>query len=165
MEDVPAVVPFVAVPRARMSTPAHHDRRAAPLYRQADVVVTYDILQVGDRRYRVSALSRLRTARGSDAPVTAAMVVLTAAVLAAVGVAVSLGRNPVGPSRETYLVLLAAALVPASIAVYGRLRARRRHELWAEHRGETVLLFQCRDEREFGQVTRALLRAHEAWRH
>jgi hypothetical protein len=137
---------------------------AAPLYRHAGVVVTRDLFQVGDRRYRVAALRRLRTARGAQGPVTLVMAVLAAAVLAAVGVAVSFGRQPSGPGRETYLVLLAAVLTPATIFGYGRVRARRRHELWGEYQGETVLLYACPDEREFGQVTRALLRAHESRR-
>lgn len=37
----------------------------------------------------------------------------------------------------------------------------RRFELWAQIRGRWVPLFQSRDEREFGQVCRALTRARE----
>jgi hypothetical protein len=125
------------------------------------VVVTHDILAVDGRRYRISALGHLRTARGGHAPGTLAMVLLCAAVLAAFGVAYSLGRHPAGPSRETYLLLLAAVLTPAVIAGYSRYRVRRRYELWGDYLGDTVLLYSCADQREFGRITRALLRAHE----
>lgn len=38
---------------------------------------------------------------------------------------------------------------------------RRRYELWAQMGGRWVQLFVSRDEREFGQVCRALTRARE----
>jgi hypothetical protein len=37
----------------------------------------------------------------------------------------------------------------------------RMYELWARFRGELVQLFRSRDEQEFGQVCRALVRARE----
>ena len=132
-----------------------------PLYRHAGVLVTYDVLEVDGQRYRVAALRRLRTARGTRSPVTVAMVVLSAMVLAAIGVTLSLGRHHGTPHRETYLVLLACVAVPAVVALCTR-RMGRRLELWGEYRGETVLLYACPDEREFGQVTRAVQRAREA---
>jgi hypothetical protein len=44
------------------------------------------------------------------------------------------------------------------------LNSRLRHrlfELWAQFDGRTVRLFSCHNEREFGQVCRALVRARE----
>lgn len=43
----------------------------------------------------------------------------------------------------------------------GSLLQSRLFELWAWFQGERVCLFQCPDEREFGQVCRALTRARE----
>ena len=164
MDDNPAVARSADVPGPRPAVAGPASRRAgSPLYRHAGVVVTHDVLEVHHRRYRIAALSRLRTARGGHVPVTMAMVVLTAAVLASVGVAASFGREPAGPSRVTYLFLLAAVLGPALIAGYARYRARRRYELWGDYLGRSVLLYSCPDQREFGQVTRALLRAHETY--
>ena len=37
-------------------------------------------------------------------------------------------------------------------------------ELWGDFRGMTVLLFSSDEERQYGQVTRAILRAQEAER-
>jgi hypothetical protein len=162
MDDIPAVARSAKVPASRPAPSSPPSRRAtSPLYRHGAVIVTRDVLQVDGRRYRIAELSRLRTARGRPLPGAMATVLLSAAVLAAVGVAISFGRQPGGPSRETYLVLLAAVLAPALVAGYTRYRARRRYELWGDHLGGTVLLYSCPDEREFGQITRALRRAQE----
>jgi hypothetical protein len=134
----------------------------APLYRRAGVLVTYEMLIVGDRRYGTAGLSGLRVGRCSRNPVTAWVAVLAGAVFAAVGVGVSLGLRSGGPGSVTYAVLAAAVAVPTLVVLYAGHRARRSHELWGEYHGRTVLLFTSTDEREFGQVTRALLRAREA---
>jgi hypothetical protein len=40
-------------------------------------------------------------------------------------------------------------------------RQQRVYELWARFRGELVRLFRSRDEQQFGQVCRAVVRARE----
>jgi hypothetical protein len=144
---------FVAVSRA-----------ATPLYRHAGVLVTYDLLEVNGHRYRVAGLRRLRTARSSRRTVTGATAVLAGAVLAAVGIGISFGLHPGGPGPLTYAVLAAAALLPTTAVLAAGRRARRSHELWGDHGGTTTLLYASTDEREFGQVTRAVMRACEAAR-
>jgi hypothetical protein len=94
--------------------------------------------------------------------VTGATAVLAGAVLAAVGVGISFGLQPGGPGPLTYSVLVAAVLAPAIIVLVAGHRAHRSHELWGDHGGTATLLYASRDEREFGQVTRAVLRACEA---
>jgi hypothetical protein len=166
MEPVPTRTADVPAARRR---PAHHsatapdrDAGSQPLYRHRGVLVTYDVLVVGERRHAIAGLSRLRTARCTRNPVIAWMAVLVGAVLAAVGVGITLGLHPSGPSRETYLVLAVAVTLPASVVLYGGHRARRSHELWADHQGQAVRLFAGTDAREFGQVCRAVMRAREA---
>ena len=133
-----------------------------PLYRRAGVLVTFDVFESAGHRYRVAGLARLRTARCTQNPVTAWVAVLAGAVIAAVGIAVSFGRHPSGPDSTTYAVLLVAAVLPILAVLYAGHRARRSQELWGEYLGTTTLLYASTDEREFGQVTRALLRAREA---
>ena len=50
------------------------------------------------------------------------------------------------------------------MATIGHRLRPRAFELWGEFRGMTVLLFSSDEERQYGQVTRALLRAQEAYR-
>jgi hypothetical protein len=139
-------------------------RPALTLYQRPGVLVTREVFEAGGRRYRVADLRRLRTARGRQNPVAVRAAVLAGAVLAAVGVGFTVGRDPVGPSRDTYLILAVSALLPLVAWLVARRQARRAQQLWGEYLGGTVLLFATVDEREFGQVTRALQRAREAVR-
>jgi hypothetical protein len=54
--------------------------------------------------------------------------------------------------------------VPCLVATFCAYRWPPRLHLFAEYRGSIVTLFSTRDEREFGQVARALQRAVEAAR-
>jgi Family of unknown function (DUF6232) len=60
------------------------------------------------------------------------------------------------PTTASAVVLLAASamIFGASLAA-----GRRPHELWGIYQGRPTCLFQTTDERVFGQVSRALLRA------
>ena len=51
----------------------------------------------------------------------------------------------------------------ALVSARRRLRPRP-WELWGDFRGMTMLLFSSDQERQYGQVTRAMLRAQEAER-
>jgi hypothetical protein len=157
-----------ARPKALGHTPATRPipatGQAGPLYRSSGILVTYDVFVVGDRQFTVSRLRGLRVARCEANPIGWWMIVLSGTVLAAVGVALSFGRYPSGPGPVTYAALVLAALAPAVVGLNARRRARRSHELWGEYLGETQLLYSSTDERAFGQVTRALLRAHETAR-
>jgi hypothetical protein len=44
---------------------------------------------------------------------------------------------------------------------HGGLLQSKLYELWARFRGQQVRVFHCFDQREFGQVCRALTRARE----
>lgn len=135
--------------------------RSAPLYRQPGICVTYHWFIVGRRRFPVSELTHLRTARGPRDPLSQRAMVVTGTVLGSVGATLGFtrGMNQVTPAAV--LALAAAAFVPLLLAAFGHRMRPRAFELWGEYRGLTMLLFTCDDERQYGQVTRALLRAQE----
>jgi hypothetical protein len=135
-----------------------------PLYRQPGILVTTESFVVAGRRFPIRDLSNLRTARGARDRFTVRSVAVAGAVLAAVGLALAFttDRGRVGP--VVYLLLGAGAFVPIMLVMLGQRLRPRPYELWGDYRGVTVLLFSSDDERQYGQVTRALLRAQEAER-
>lgn len=126
-------------------------------YQAASVRVTDRWLTVGDDRYAIAELHDLRTARGPrDRLVLGAIVVAgSVAVLGAVGM----------PYLHTMLAWAGVALFATLMACLAAttVRIRNRHyELWAAYRGADVLLLRTSDERAYGAITRALIRAREA---
>jgi uncharacterized protein DUF6232 len=153
-------------PRPTFSTPATHAdaARRTPLYRQPGILVTPESFVVAGRRFPIRDLSNLRTSRGPNDRFTARSVVVAAAVLGAVGLALAYTGDLGGQGPVVYLLLGAAALVPIALVSARRRLRPRPWELWGDFRGVTMLLFSSDQERQFGQVTRALLRAQEAER-
>lgn len=131
-----------------------------PLYRQPGILVTSEAFVVAGRRFPVRDLSNLRTARGPHDRLTMRSVLVTGAILGSVGVALSFSGARLSPMA--FLLLGAAAFVPIALVSFGHRLRPRAYELWGDYRGMTVLLFSSDEEREYGQVTRALLRAQEA---
>lgn len=139
--------------------------RSTLLYARPGIVVTVDRFTVGRTSYRIADLTHLRTTRGPHDRIAVRAVVITASMLG--GVAMLLGFTG-GLQRLTagaYLILGAVLLLPAALALVGGRWHPPPHELWGWHRGAEVLLFSADDERQFGQVTRALLRAREVNRY
>jgi hypothetical protein len=138
--------------------------RRSPLYRQPGILVTGEAFVVAGHRFPIRDLSHLRTARGPQDRFTVRSVGVAAAVLGATGLALAIGTDldRVGP--VVYLLLGAGAFVPIMLVMLGQRLRPRPYELWGDYRGMTVLLFSSDDERQYGQVTRALLRATEAKR-
>ena len=132
------------------------------LYHQPGILVTSEAFVVAGRRFPIRDLSNLRTARGPHDRLTMRSVLVTGALLAVVGVAMSFtgALTRVGPA--VFLFLGAAAFVPIALVSFGRRMRPRAYELWGDYRGMTVLLFSSDEQRQYGQVTRALLRAQEA---
>ncbi|MFC7545753.1 DUF6232 family protein [Plantactinospora sp. GCM10030261] len=131
------------------------------LYRKPGLTVTVNEFVVGGRRYPMRALNRPRTARSAPDPLAARIVLISA--VAWTSVAVGLGfRGLDRMGLASYLALAAGAGVPVVLA--GLLRRLRPpdHELWADVQGQPTLLFRTDEEHQFGQVTRALIRAREA---
>lgn len=149
-------------PRARPPAVADVPRRATQvLYRQPGIYVTSDWLIVAGQRFPIRELTRLQTARGPRDPVTARAILVTGTVVAAVGLALGFIRDIGQVGAGTWLALGAAAFVPIVIAVIGQRMRPRSYELWGQYQGRTVLLLSTDDERQYGQVTRALMRAQE----
>jgi hypothetical protein len=113
--------------------------------------------------YPVAALGDLGKRRGERDPFhppAIAGLVLVLAVLALVVVAI--GRRwtaDVGAAiGAAVLGTAAVTFLPSALA--GVLR--RPYEIWAEYEGRPVCLFATFDREQFGQVSRALLRARES---
>lgn len=130
-------------------------------YRGPCVLITHQVFRVLHPRSRAYAIRDLSNVyvveeRGpSLVPVTLGSSGL--AGVAAVVVATSgLDLPPLLAVAGGTLLLMTAALAGACV----RIRAHR-YELRALHRGALVVLFAATDEREFGQVKRALVRALE----
>jgi hypothetical protein len=126
-------------------------------YRQNGITVTSHYFTSGGYRYEISQLSGLRRTRGSTHP--GVIVGLVTAVAEAVVIVplVNVVAVPVA------WLLGVAALIVAYLVGYVCVRRRPpQHELLATYRGRDVTLFATRNEREFGQITRALQRAMEA---
>jgi hypothetical protein len=75
----------------------------------------------------------------------------------AAAVIVALGRTV---NVWPVIVLAAVALFASGVALGASTSTRARpHQLWGSYRGRLTCLFESTDERTFGQVRRALLRA------
>lgn len=144
------------------ATPSSPTRRAYPtLYDQPGIRITSEWFTVAGRRFPVRELTNLRTARGPHDPVVVRAVVATGIVLVGIGAALSYTSDLNHLGALTYLALGAAALVPVTMAVVGQRLCPPPFELWGQYQGMTVMLFSSDQERQYGQVTRALLRAQE----
>ncbi|SDX91326.1 hypothetical protein SAMN05444365_10146 [Micromonospora pattaloongensis] len=139
------------------------ERKPALLYRQPGIRVTPEWFVVAERRFAVRELSNLQTVRGSRDRLTTRAVGATAVVLVVVGAALGF-RGLDHLSGATYLALAVAAFVPGALAWAGHRLRPRSYELWGYYHGLNTLLFSTDEERQYGQVTRALLRAQEVTR-
>jgi hypothetical protein len=143
---------------------AGRDHIPVDLYRKPGISVTTELFIVGGRRFPITELTDLRTARGPHDPLTVRAVMVTGVVLAGIGLALGYTGGIYQLTAMSYLSLGVAALVPVVLAAAGHRLRPPAYELWGRYQGVTLLLFTSDHEREFGQVTRALLRAREAVR-
>jgi Family of unknown function (DUF6232) len=131
-------------------------------YQGPYAVVTSDVFQLRCPYHHAFAIKELRdvfVARGGPDPLAVGTTCFAGSTLVVVSASWPFIHSPVA-------WLGAVAFVVTPWAVSGacwRLRPPVR-ELWATYRHQRVQLFSCRDERMFGQVSRALLRALEASR-
>jgi Family of unknown function (DUF6232) len=125
-------------------------------YHHHGIVVTSRYFTVGTLRVRVDELSGLAQSQGRAHPAIA--------VGAAVAVADLVLVVPLLILQGAVLALLLALPVFVGACLVSLVSAHRwpvRRELMARHRGRLVTLFATNDEHQFGQVSRALLRAVE----
>ncbi|BCB78746.1 hypothetical protein GCM10022251_78600 [Phytohabitans flavus] len=128
-------------------------------YNQRGVAVTDQWLVVGGRRFQIAELDHFERARGPmSSPVRAALLI---------GVAELVVVAPVAFVFSTPAAWAIAALTAAA-ALGGMMFAGQRwpasFQMWADYRSRPTLLFETGNEQEFGQVSRALIRAIERGR-
>ncbi|ROT32624.1 hypothetical protein EF879_12830 [Micromonospora sp. HM5-17] len=153
------------MPDAELEIPATAPARpTVDLYHQPGIRVTSQALIVAGRRFPLTELTQLQTARGPHDRLTLRAVVVTTVVLVGIGVALGYTGDLHRLSAMTYVGLGLAAFVPVALAVAGHRWRPPAYELWGRYRGSMILLFSTDQERQFGQVTRALIRAREAAR-
>jgi hypothetical protein len=126
-------------------------------YHRHGIVVTDRFFSAGDYRYEIADLTELMQARGSLHPGAMVGMVIAVAEAALIGPFVAILTAPVA-----WVLGIAALLVPCGVGLVCARRWPPHFELLARYRGHPVTLFATRDEREFGQVARALRRAVEA---
>lgn len=138
---------------------------ATLLYARPGIVVTADRFTVGRNSYPVGELTHLRTTQGPHDRLAVRAVAVTGAMVGGVGVLLGFTGGLQRLTAGAYLTLGAVSLLPVLLALAGHRWRPPGYELWGRHRGTEVLLFSSDDERQFGQVTRALLRAREVTRY
>lgn len=126
-------------------------------YRGPDAVVTDELFIWRGTRFVVRELQHVGVVRVSAKPASpTAVLTVAAGTVAAVGAGWTLLEPP-----SAYAVGLLAVLVPLAFTVPSMTRRPRGWELRATYRGSGVVLYTCADERQFGQVKRALRRSIE----
>ncbi|MCZ7435793.1 DUF6232 family protein [Micromonospora sp. WMMC241] len=134
------------------------------LYARPGIVVTAERFSVGRTSWPVADITQLRTARGPHDRLAVRAVAVSAALIASVGLLLGFTGGLERLTAGAYLTLGAVGLLPLLLVLAGDRWRPPAHELWGRVRGAEVLLFSSDDERQFGQVTRALRRAREGAR-
>lgn len=137
----------------------------ALLYAQPGIVVTTDRFTVGHSSFAIADLTHLHTARGPHDRLAVRAVAVTAVMIAGVGLLLGFTGGLQRLTAGAYLALGAVALLPVLLAAAGARWRPPPYELWGWHRGVEVLLFSSDDQRQFGQVSRAVHRAREGIRY
>ncbi|TDC64557.1 hypothetical protein E1258_07935 [Micromonospora sp. KC207] len=140
---------------------------AAPvlLYAQPGIVVTADRFTVGRTTWEIADLTHLHAARGPHDRLATRAVAVTSLMITGMGLLLGFTGGLQRLTAGAYLAFGAVALLPVLLAVAGERWRPPPYELWGWHRGAQVLLFSSDDERQFGQVSRAVRRAREGVRH
>jgi hypothetical protein len=126
-------------------------------YRGADVAVTNQHLHTAHDRYALAELADLGVSRGPVHPAVLISSVIAVAQTPIVIPVVAIVRSPLA-----FLLAAVLLVVPCVVAIVSARRWPPRLDLQARYRGRDLVLFSSHDEREFGQVSRALRRAVEA---
>lgn len=133
----------------------------SPLYKHGGIEVTWEWLVINGFHYPVVELRNLRSARGARHPAAVRAILVSMVALLGLAATLGLAEQPAGFSGGTYLAMGAAFVVPFLLAAVGDRVRPRGWELWADYYGITVRLLLIDNEHQYGQITRALLRAKE----
>jgi hypothetical protein len=126
-------------------------------YDHGSVMVTDQWLVCDDLRFPVAELRGLRTVRSRPYPAAQVTLGITATFAAAATVLSLVYGHP-----AVWLGLAAVAVLPTGLAALGLRPQRRAYQLWADYQGVTVLVFSTGEEKTYGHVCRALIRARES---
>jgi hypothetical protein len=121
------------------------------------VTVTSQYVVSAGYRYDTAELVELMRAKGSTHPGVIVGMVIAVAEAAFLVPLVGVLRSPLA-----WLLAGLALLIPCAVGLVCAHRWPPEYELLARYRGREVTLFTSRDQREFGQVSRAVQRAVEA---
>lgn len=125
-------------------------------YHQRGVAVTDRWLVIHGTRFPIAELHHLERARGPlPSPARRSIHLGLAALLVAAPMALVFST----PAAWAIAALTAAAALGGMMFSCRRWPAS--YQMWADYRSRPTLLFETRDEQEFGQVSRALIRAVE----
>ncbi|HEX5598439.1 MAG TPA: DUF6232 family protein [Micromonosporaceae bacterium] len=144
-------------------------------YDDRTVRITSEVIRVNGRAYPLPTLARIWPEQG--APRWGALAgrgvlgvaLIAPLVAAAIGLGIAFQINAAAPIRIAIIggcLLVGLATAPLADLLFEQLdrsyaRGTRELRLWAEFRGQPVLLLQTRDALRFGQIHRALRRALE----
>jgi hypothetical protein len=129
-------------------------------YRSQELLISRDafVPLFSPDRFALADLRRVQVIRGS-----ADQGVHRTATYAAVGaLALIAAAGPLVDAAQGWVVAVVAIIGTVVVAGVSHALRRPRWQLQAEHNGATILLYSTTDERTFGQVKRALVRALEA---
>jgi Family of unknown function (DUF6232) len=124
------------------------------------------------RRYLIRDIRHPYFARRPAEPATPDRTQLSAGSAGAAGAAALaaaagwpvVNATPMAPAANVGVLVTFVVVVAVSVMAYAacvRVQPARVYELWAVYRGRMTCLFDTTDERVFGQVKRALIRAIE----
>lgn len=125
-------------------------------YNQRGVIVNDQWLLVYGARFAIADLYHIERARGPVSSPTRAALVVGAAELTVVAPVALVVNSPM-----VWAIAALNLLATAGAVLFCGRKWPATFQLWAEYRGRPTLLFTTGDEQEFGQVSRALLRALE----
>lgn len=130
-------------------------------YHKGGVQVTSRYLSVDGDRYELAELTDITRTRGAVHP--GVVVGLVTAGAEAVIIAPLVEMMDAVGAPAVWLLATVALSVPCVVGFVCARRWPAEYELVCWYRGHQIAVFATRDEREFGQVTRALCRAVEAY--
>ncbi|MEH1056367.1 DUF6232 family protein [Micromonospora sp. CPCC 206171] len=145
--------------------PPRSSRGTTLLYARPGIVVTTERFTVGRNTFAVADLTHLRMGRGPHDRLAARAVAVTATLITGVGVLLGFSGGLQRLTAGAYLTLGVVFLLPVLLALAGDRWRPPAYELWGHCGGVEVLLFSSDDERQFGQVSRALNQARELHRY
>ena len=131
-------------------------------YQGPDAVVTAHVFQVWYPRYgefRIADIGQVYVVRNARDAITIRSTVLTGTVLLLTGVCA-----PILPP-SALVVAVVALIASSALTAYRWLHYPPTFELWSDYQGLYVRLYRSHDRQVFGQVSRGLQRAVEAYRN